>query len=277
MMFDPNIKSGDTISNEELVNIFKVGNMGGMRRSTKNGTLVIISDHTKGMYDDKWYGNELHYTGMGKTGDQDIKKNQNKTLAESNKNGVVIHLFEVFESGKYNYRGVAHLIGDTYQEMQKDVEGNLRKVWMFPLSIEETGATVDEGLLGTLEESQGKKVERLPTDELYGIAKFHSSNKASFRETTSTTYVRDTYVKEYTKRRSNGYCELCGEPAPFQDKNGNFYLESHHIVWLSKGGADSIDNTVALCPNCHRKMHVVDDPNDVLFLKNKRNSTGKAN
>ena len=45
----------------------------------------------------------------------------------------------------------------------------------------------------------------------------------------------------------------------------------------SKGVADSIDNTVALCPNCHRKMHVVDDPNDVLFLKNKRNSTGKAN
>lgn len=32
----------------------------------------------------------------------------------------MIHLFEFFESGKYNYRGVAHLIGDPYQEMQKD-------------------------------------------------------------------------------------------------------------------------------------------------------------
>lgn len=85
MMFDPNIKSGDTISNEELVNIFKVGNMGGMRRSTKNGTLVIISDHTKGMYDDKWYGNELHYTGMGKTGDQDIKKIRTKPLLNQTK------------------------------------------------------------------------------------------------------------------------------------------------------------------------------------------------
>lgn len=85
MMFDPNIKSGDTISNEELVNIFKVGNMGGMRRSTKNGTLVIISDHTKGMYDDKWYGNELHYTEMGKTGDQDIKKIRTKPLLNQTK------------------------------------------------------------------------------------------------------------------------------------------------------------------------------------------------
>ena len=40
--------------------------MGGMRRSKTTGTLVIISDHTKGLYDDKWYGHELHCIGMGK-------------------------------------------------------------------------------------------------------------------------------------------------------------------------------------------------------------------
>jgi 5-methylcytosine-specific restriction enzyme A len=28
-------------------------------------------------------------------------------------------------------------------------------------------------------------------------------------------------------------------------------------VWLAKGGEDTIANTVALCPNCHRKMHVL--------------------
>ena len=41
----------------------------------------------------------------------------------------------------------------------------------------------------------------------------------------------------------------------------------HHIVWLSNGGEDSTDNTVALCPNCHRKMHILDDPADVEKLK----------
>jgi 5-methylcytosine-specific restriction enzyme A len=35
------------------------------------------------------------------------------------------------------------------------------------------------------------------------------------------------------------------------------YLECHHIVWLAEGGEDTIANTVALCPNCHRKMHVL--------------------
>lgn len=34
--------------------------MGGMRRSKTTGTLVILSDHTKGLYDDKWYGDEFH-------------------------------------------------------------------------------------------------------------------------------------------------------------------------------------------------------------------------
>ena len=38
------------------------------------------------------------------------------------------------------------------------------------------------------------------------------------------------------------------------------------IQWLSEGGLDSIDNCVALCPNCHRKMHVVNDPKDKQVL-----------
>lgn len=30
------------------------------------------------------------------------------------------------------------------------------------------------------------------------------------------------------------------------------------VEWLSRGGHDTLDNTVALCPNCHRKMYVLD-------------------
>lgn len=59
------LKIGDIVTNKDICEAFHCGNMGGMRRSKATGTLVIISDHTK-MYDDKWYGDELHYTGMGK-------------------------------------------------------------------------------------------------------------------------------------------------------------------------------------------------------------------
>ncbi|MDU6483465.1 MAG: HNH endonuclease [Paeniclostridium sordellii] len=41
------------------------------------------------------------------------------------------------------------------------------------------------------------------------------------------------------------------------------------MVWLSKGGDDTIENTAALCPNCHRKMHIINDEEDVEYLRNK--------
>lgn len=78
------------------------------------------------------------------------------------------------------------------------------------------------------------------------------------RNAVTITYERNAYVSEYAKRRANGVCQLCKKEAPFKNKDGEPYLETHHIEWLSRGGTDTLDNTVALCPNCHRKMHVLD-------------------
>lgn len=52
-MFNPGLKIGQIIKNADIVEIFKRGNMGGMRRSRTTNTLVIISDYTKGLYHDK--------------------------------------------------------------------------------------------------------------------------------------------------------------------------------------------------------------------------------
>lgn len=90
------------------------------------------------------------------------------------------------------------------------------------------------------------------------------------RKNTLTSYfTRSAEVVRITKERANGVCQLCGEQAPFTDKNGNPYLEAHHVIWLSRGGADNTDNTVALCPNCHTKMHIVNDDKDIEKLKNR--------
>lgn len=89
------------------------------------------------------------------------------------------------------------------------------------------------------------------------------SNSGQLRAQTTSTFVRDRYVSDYAKQRAHGICQLCGRPAPFKDRDGKPYLESHHIIWLSNGGEDSIDNTVALCPNCHRKMHILNLEYDV--------------
>ena len=100
-------------------------------------------------------------------------------------------------------------------------------------------------------------------DELRDIAKNQSVKQPKQVKTTTTQIARNVYIAEYSRKRANGICQLCGNPAPFNRPDGEPYLESHHIVWLSNGGSDSIGNTVALCPNCHKKMHIVNDPDDV--------------
>lgn len=133
MPFNPGLQIGQTINNAELVDIFQCGNMGGMRRSRATNTLVIVSDYTKGLYQDKWIGGTLHYTGMGKVGDQDINWAQNATLAECGTNGVDVHLFEVIDPGEYIYCGRIELVSPPYTETQPDDNGNNRLVWMFPV------------------------------------------------------------------------------------------------------------------------------------------------
>lgn len=77
---------------------------------------------------------------------------------------------------------------------------------------------------------------------------------------------RSGKVRDIVKERAKGICQLCRKPAPFFGKDGEPFLECHHIVWLSRGGADEINNAVALCPNCHRKMHNLDDKMDIARL-----------
>lgn len=265
--FIPPFTIGQVVNNNELIEKFKVGNAGGMRRSTTTGTLVIISDNTKSLYEDRWYGDELHYTGMGKKGDQSKNYKQNKTLSESNSNGVDVHLFEVLKPTEYIYQGMVKLCAEPYQEEQKDEDGLIRKVWIFPLKLVNDKVVVTNDIFEFYKLDQEKKAKSLSQHDLEIKAKEKVNKKPSYRKITSNTYVRDQYIAEYSKIRAKGVCQLCNNPAPFTDKDGNPYLESHHIDWLSKGGEDSIDNTVALCPNCHRKMHVVNSYEDVQLLK----------
>ncbi len=78
-------------------------------------------------------------------------------------------------------------------------------------------------------------------------------------DVTSFQYVRDPVVKAWILQHAAGKCEMCGQPAPFVMNDGVPYLEVHHVVSLSAGGADKIDNAVALCPNCHKRCHLSRD------------------
>ena len=267
MDFNPDLKIGETIDNKRLCEIFKCSTQGGMRRSLKTNTLVLVSNHVKSIYDDRWIGERFHYTGMGTIGDQSRSSGQNRTLDQSATNSVNVFLFEVDRKGEYIYQGPVKLADDPYQEEQPDEEGNNRKVWVFPLElIAGKPVPVSKSEFASARQSRERKAKRLSAAELAKRAKA-ARPKAGQRSVVSVEYERDPHVAAYAKLRANGRCQLCLKLAPFDNKAGEPYLETHHLKWLAKGGEDTPANTVALCPNCHRRMHVLDDPADIEKLR----------
>lgn len=87
---------------------------------------------------------------------------------------------------------------------------------------------------------------------------------------------RSGLISGRIKREAAGVCDLCGNRAPFDGGDGKPYPESHHVKWLSRGGKDRLDNVVALCPNCHREMHILDDGEEVNKLKELATRRDKA-
>lgn len=75
----------------------------------------------------------------------------------------------------------------------------------------------------------------------------------------TTSVKRDPAVVAWIQNNANGKCELCMQTAPFLTKGNRPYLEVHHVITLANGGPDTVYNTVALCPNCHRAMHFSND------------------
>ena len=263
------LKIGTELDNAELQAIFKCSPQGGMRRSHETNTLVIVSNRIRSIYTDRHdeETSTLYYTGMGTEGNQSLSFAQNRTLAESNSNGVTVHWFEVLEDRVYTYRGIVTLIAPPYTEDQPDANKDLRQVYVFPLKLASSNPYITKKKsLDLIAEQKERQARQLSDSELEQRAK-RSRNKADTRKTQSVHYERDPWVKEYTLRKANGICQLCNEPAPFNKRNGKPYLETHHVTWLAKGGDDSINNTVALCPNCHRKMHVVNSEIDKNYLR----------
>jgi len=252
MVFDPKIMQGEIHNNEQLRNIFKCGIRSGMRKSNSTNTMVLVSDRTRGGYIDIWKGKILHYTGMGLEGDQQLSR-ENKILYESPKTEISLHLFEVFVAGEYIYQGQVTLAEKPYQSRQRG-----RKVWIFPVSLvgEKQSFIIPEVLAIKEQEVKEKRASKLSAQELRKRINKRTRRRQN-RYVLTRQYVRDENVAEYVRRNADGVCELCKNIAPFNKLDGHPFLEMHHIEWLSQGGEDTIKNAVALCPNCHRKMHVL--------------------
>lgn len=99
-----------------------------------------------------------------------------------------------------------------------------------------------------------KNVKELLNKGISGKPK--GNKKPKKKKQTSMVIERDPKVVAWTLWHADGICEGCNKNAPFlKIKDNNPYLEVHHVDPLKESLNDSIENTVALCPNCHRKAH----------------------
>lgn len=261
------LKINSIYSQQEIKDKLNCTIMRGMNYKINTQRLILIRNHVKSIYEDKQEGDILYYTGEGRKGDQTLS-GANGRLLESRDGSIEVILFEVFKTAEYTYKGKVKLISNPYIEIQLDEDNNSREVYIFPLKIlSEEALTTDNDTILIVKEKKEKRARNLSDEEILKKVKQTEQIRPGYSYTKTRVYQRSEYVIEATLRRANGICELCNCKAPFIKKDKTPYLEVHHIEQLSKGGSDTIENTAALCPNCHRKVHSLGLVKDIEKLK----------
>ncbi|BBL94586.1 hypothetical protein TthHC11_21200 (plasmid) [Thermus thermophilus] len=190
-------------------------------------------------------GDYYVYSGEGTKGHMKLDRG-NRAIRDHEAQGTKLYLFfREKEQGAYVFLGEFRYASHFWC-WGPDKNGLLRKALIFLLEPQE--GAVREGVKASLD----------PDTALY-LEQGHLQEISRVKELKVSRYIRSLSVARETLRRAGGICELCKRPAPFSDINGEPFLEVHHIIPLSEGGADDVNNTAALCPNCHRAVHYSED------------------
>ena len=230
------LEINEIVNNQQLSEVFLCAPQGGMRKSNRTNTLTLISDKTK-LYEDKVVGDIYHYTGMGQSGDQKMS-GQNLTLAESDSNGVEVHFFEVIKPKEYTYRGQVELAGEPYQDQQKDQDGRLRLVWIFPLRLKDSKAKFTKLSSATNDKHElQEEFKEIQEAENLPIPETEKERLIKGR------IGQGKFKKLLTERECK--CALCGVTDP------RVLIASHIKPWSASSNEERLDvnNGLLLCPN----------------------------
>lgn len=85
------------------------------------------------------------------------------------------------------------------------------------------------------------------------------NDEPATKSVTVNQYHRSMDVRIAILNNAKGICECCDQNGPFIDDQERHYLEVHHVKPLAENGPDQINNTVAVCPNCHKALHYAND------------------
>lgn len=137
--------------------------------------------------------------------------------------------------------------------------GNPRKYW--PVDGDKPPKTKQDGDLDGQPAVSGPELERRTRAARKRMSQGPAQQKPKGQQrpatvsVTSDQYLRDPQVKAWVLENSRGVCEACDAKGPFLNDHDEPFLEVHHVEPLADGGADTINNAIAVCPNCHRRFH----------------------
>jgi len=246
----PDFQIGELYSRKLDINgRFGGSYQGGMAPSNSHPCIFLFTGDAGEAfgYSDGWDEEGIfNYTGQGKNGDMSFDNSNNRAVRDHIIDGRDIYLFQ--QRGKrelYRFLGQFVCVGYEIKKIP-DEQNTIRNGIIFQLK------NVDEEL-----ETVRNLNLQIPKNDLRKRA-YQAASKAkhgSSREGKTTYYERNETIKLYVLDRSNGFCECCGNPAPFYKKDGSPYLEPHHIYKLSDKGMDHPKMVAAITPNCHREIH----------------------
>jgi 5-methylcytosine-specific restriction enzyme A len=211
--------------------------------------MVIIITGEGGLehgYADRYRADGVfEYFGEGQLGDMRLRAG-NRAIAEHSAQGKALLLFRRTPE---ELRFEGEMVCENYHlERAPDRTGAEREAIVFELrSLEAVAEKV---------EAEPAVPSALTLEDLRRLALDATTepSQASSRGVRNV-YERSRDVRVYVLARSNGKCEGCNAPAPFLRSDGTPYLEPHHLRRLSDGGPDHPAHVIALCPNCHRRVH----------------------
>ena len=110
-------------------------------------------------------------------------------------------------------------------------------------------------------EAEERRLAQKPITELLQDYNNRPKNDLPRRRSQYTMgYDREPRVVVLRKMVAQHKCEVEGcNGARFQVASGEYFVEVHHLLPLAEGGADVLENTVALCPTHHRLLHQAKD------------------
>ena len=268
--FEIRAKSESNVSSEELPFVvgreynrlrdihsqYKGQQQGGISTPLETSFIFLFTGEsgTRYGYKDGFVDGVFWLTGEGQKGDMQMVRG-NLAIKDHLQNGKRLLLFEYTRKSTVSFMGEASYLAHHFDQ-KLDLDGNMRNAIVFELELDtESRRSPSEPIVENSEVNEDR-LWSLPLSDLKNLADAPSPKGAATTVRRQVVRMRSKAVKIYAQKRANGICECCDKPAPFKTPKRRAFLETHHLTRLADGGPDLPEFVAAICPNCHREIHL---------------------